>query len=143
MVEYRALKYPGEYWFPKSYKKSPLLFFAHDYLNNLVVYLVILCQDRTHVIWQLTNHDSSNQNPSKDHQYFLPKNHNFHNLGYWDSLQHLWRSYSVLLQLLRNLLIKSCFLFWWDLFFQEDDFFRPEWFDSYPEMFVSCNVFLV
>ena len=32
-------------------------------------------------------------------------------------------SYSVLLQFLLNLLIKSCFLLWWNLFIQEDEFF--------------------
>ena len=47
----------------------------------------------------------------------LPKNNNFHNSEYWDSLQHLPRSYAVLLQLIQKLLIKSWFLFRWDLFF--------------------------
>ena len=51
---------------PKSYKKSQLLFFAYDYLNNIVVYLVNLCQDCTHVIWESTNHGLSNQKPLKD-----------------------------------------------------------------------------
>ena len=49
----------------KSYKVSPLLFFAYNYVNNFAVYLVNLCQVVTHVIWQSTNHDLSNQKPSK------------------------------------------------------------------------------
>ena len=51
---------------PKSYKKNPLLFFAYDYLNDLAVYLVNLRQYDTDVIVQSTNHDLSNQMPSKD-----------------------------------------------------------------------------
>ena len=50
----------------KSYKKNSLLFFDHDYLNDLVENLVNLFQDRTHVIWKSTSHDLSNQKPSKD-----------------------------------------------------------------------------
>ena len=48
---------------------------------------------------------------------FLPKNHNFHNLGYWSSLQHRQRNYSFLLPLFHCLLAKNHFL-QWGLFFR-------------------------
>ena len=50
---------------PRGSPEEKLLLFAHDYLNNLVVYLVNLCQDRRHVIWHSTNHDLSHEKPSK------------------------------------------------------------------------------
>ena len=34
----------------KKMERKPVLFFAYDYLNNPVVYLVDLCRDRAHVI---------------------------------------------------------------------------------------------
>ena len=48
---------------------------------------------------------------------FLPKNQNFHNLGYWSSLQHRQRNYSFLLPLFHCLLAKNHFL-QWGLFFR-------------------------
>ena len=43
--KYKALRYSREYYFPSVMKKNPVLFFAYDYLNNLVEYLVNLCKD--------------------------------------------------------------------------------------------------
>ena len=34
----------------KKMERKPVLFFAYDYLNNPVVYLVDRCRDRAHVI---------------------------------------------------------------------------------------------
>ena len=75
---------------------------------------------------------------------FSEKKHIFQNLGHWDLLQHLQRNYAVLLQLLHNLLIKSCFLLRWDLFFQENCIFlTEEGFDGFSETFIISNDFLV
>ena len=75
---------------------------------------------------------------------FSEKNHIFQNLGRWDLLQHLQRNYAVLLQLLHNLLIKSCFLLRWNLFFQENCIFlTEEGFDGFSETFIISNDFLV
>ena len=65
MVQVSRIEVPRRVLLPKSYKKSRLSFFAYGYLNNLVVCLVNLCQDFTHIIWQSTNHHFCNQKPSK------------------------------------------------------------------------------
>lgn len=66
---------------------------------------------------------------------FLPKNQNFHNLGYWSSLQHRQRNYSFLLPLFHCLLAKNHFLQWGVFFRIWISYFLIRWTEQFFRKF--------